>query len=105
MTPRPLPPPGVDPLEDNRAPPSGLPVEEGIDLKRVIKVIELLTSSDHAEAEKAYGRATASIFAYICRVIGVDITEIDLQHRTAKKLLYEKILHEVSPCISRLSPR
>ena len=56
-----------------------LPRHEGINLKHATKVIELITSADPGEVEKAYTRATVAILAYICEVMDFDISEVDRQ--------------------------
>jgi hypothetical protein len=86
----------IEEAEHEVEPPPELPPREGINLRTVLKVIQLLISPDPDDPLKAYTRGTGAIFAYLCDVLGIDTGDIDRERRTAKKALYEKILYEVS---------
>ena len=85
----------IDPLMQD--PGNTLPPQENIDIKTVTRVIGHLTDKDERQASraKAYSQGSAATFAYICRVLQIDVAEVDMTKRAAKQALYDKLVTSV----------
>jgi len=85
----------IDPSTQD--PGNALPPQEDIDIKTATRIIGHLTDKDERQASraKAYSQGTAATFAYICRVLQIDIADVDTTKRAAKQVLYDKLVTSV----------
>lgn len=94
--------------------PHALPDQDGVDLSLATRIIRHLTS-DTAESSraKAFAQGTSLIFSYICDLLHVDHSKINMKHKSAKRDLFNAILTSVSlphhictiACILTRNPR
>ena len=70
---------------------------EEIDMPLVSRIIRhLVDMNDRAVSrKKAYAQGTALVFIYVCNLLQIDHDSVEKGRRTAKRLLYEKIIDVV----------
>ena len=77
---------------------SGVAADD-VDPKRVARVIRQLTDNDDLEGsrKKAYTNANNSVLTYLCDLLGIDYSHINLNKRnTAKSQLFQAVISAVS---------
>ena len=77
--------------------PITLPPNEAIDMALVLRIIRHLvdTKDRTVSQKKAYTQGTVLVFIYVCDLLRIDHGGIEKGRRTAKRLLYEKIIDVV----------
>jgi hypothetical protein len=72
---------------------------DDVDPKRVARVIRQLTDNDDLEGsrKKAYTNANNSVLTYLCELLGINYSHVNLNKRnTAKSQLFQAVLSAVS---------
>jgi len=66
-----------------------LPTRDGIDLSLTRCIIRHLMSQNPDDLQKAFSQANTAIFAYLCDLIHVEWSHIEMNRRGAKSALFE----------------
>jgi hypothetical protein len=85
-TPGPAPPPGAAPDGAQE-----LPAKDGIDLARTKRVIRHLTSPDLEDRQKAFKQGTTAIYVYLCDLLEIDHSQVDMRRKDTKRQLLETL--------------
>lgn len=85
---------GLNTDPDDEAP--LLPAQTGINVALAARIIGQLTNDNGSDLEKVRTQGTAGIFAYLCDIINVDRSNIELHRRTSKGFLFNALKDAVS---------
>jgi hypothetical protein len=72
-----------------------VPDEDRVAIRRVVRRLLSSTRDD----DIIYGQGKATIFAFLCNILEIDYTHIDLARKSAKRFLYDSILGFVGTMI------
>lgn len=74
-----------------------LPSQDGVDLSLATRIIRHLKNDTLKSGRaKAFAQGTSLIFSYICDLLNIDRSEINMKNRSAKRDLFNAIIHSVS---------
>lgn len=83
--------------EDTFSEPAALPPTEAIRTSLITRIIRHLTNEDlETNREKVYIQGNATVFHYICGLLGVNWSNIVLGSRSSKRAFFDLILIAVS---------
>lgn len=68
-----------------------LPPKDGINPVMALRIARHFTSDDPEDNKKAWKQGTAAIFAYLCDVLEIDRSGINMKAQSAKQKLYDLV--------------
>lgn len=68
-----------------------LPVAQGINPVVVLRIIRHFISDNLDDNKKAWKQGTVAVYAYLCDVLEIDRSAIDLKTKSAKQKLFDLV--------------